>query len=417
MAEEAKSAGDVAYRAKNFDEAISKYTSAMELNAEATNDWLLKIYSNRCAVYTANQNYPSALKDANKCISLDATWVKGYVRKGDVCFRLHKFDESIDAYEKAIVLAPADAAVYTTKKNASAKALQEESRKSITIVQANGRLGEVQSSCIKYILGCFIVYSLPLRWIPLLGSYVPPALSYYAYIAFAILTILKSIIECYNTLGWPTLSVKYFARIAHIDGSQLYLGILLLGSRPYLLAMLPILLQIAVQNADLFIPSIIQQIPQIKALVGSRVAQAVPILDQIEQGLRTPQAVTLLKEEVSKLGCSFEVMQGFFVLIELVLPTRNFIMCYIWWQYLLTRYTSDSSGKMKQAFSLLDDQLSGFFQHRYCPAFVGKFYAVIRNFGKNQAEKKQRNGSQEESGSTGGFLSGLKNAASSCTVQ
>ncbi len=98
------------------------------------------------------------------------------------------------------------------------------------------------------------------------------------------------------------------------------------------------------------------------------------------------------------------------------MPTRNIMMCYMWWQYLLTRYTRDSSGKMKLAFGQIDGQIFSITTHKHCPGLVGKGYGYIRSFLKSQANKQQRTASGEASGSGGGFMSDIKNNLGNCTI-
>lgn len=63
--EEAKAAGNAAHKAKKYAEAVAHYTTAIE--ADPTNHVL---YSNRSASNAAQEEYTSALLDANKCIEL-----------------------------------------------------------------------------------------------------------------------------------------------------------------------------------------------------------------------------------------------------------------------------------------------------------------------------------------------------------
>ena len=45
-----------------------------------------------------------------------------------------------------------------------------------------------------------------------------------------------------------------------------------------------------------------------------------------------------------------EVLQGIFLIIELMLPTRNAVLMFLWWQYLQMRYMADKSGDLIEAF-------------------------------------------------------------------
>jgi len=66
-------------REGKFPEAIEEYTIA--IRRDPTNPAL---YSNRCMAYTKVMDFGSAIKDADKGLELDDTFVKLYVRKANV---------------------------------------------------------------------------------------------------------------------------------------------------------------------------------------------------------------------------------------------------------------------------------------------------------------------------------------------
>ncbi len=318
VAEVAKDAGDAAYREKNFSEGIFQYSKAISDGGAMGSDWLKKVYSNRSAVHSLNLNYPYALSDAQKCIELDSEWVKGYARKGDCCFCLRKWDDSIAAYERASNLAPAlEKASYKSKLDAAVKARDREASASgnklvSVILPVTGTIRDIHSKLTSYTLIAFVVHFLPLRWIPVLGSYIPPSLNSMAYTVFALISIVKVLMEVYFTIGRPTMSMAYAFKVMTVEDSHLLLlSTLLFGNRPYLLAMLPIVLHLAVSNVSSIVNWMLEVIPQIKSvnLIKFK-AELMLMLDNVEQGLKTPQVVHLMSEELGKLGATCEVMQG-----------------------------------------------------------------------------------------------------------
>ena len=62
--------------------------------------------------------------------------------------------------------------------------------------------------------------------------------------------------------------------------------------------------------------------------------------------------------QIFKMAATVEVYQGIFHIFELVLPSRNLIGLYLWWQYLRMRYMLDSTGQMKAAFYELDMKIT-----------------------------------------------------------
>lgn len=66
----------------------------------------IQAYSNRAASYTKLGAMPEALKDAEKCIELDPTFVKGYTRKGAVQFFMKDHEKALETYQEGLKLEP-----------------------------------------------------------------------------------------------------------------------------------------------------------------------------------------------------------------------------------------------------------------------------------------------------------------------
>jgi len=95
-AAEAKERGNALFKAGDFPGAIKEYTEAIKRNPSDA-----KLYSNRAACYTKLVEPNFALKDAEECIKLDPTFIKGYVRKGASLLALREKKKAEAAYAKA----------------------------------------------------------------------------------------------------------------------------------------------------------------------------------------------------------------------------------------------------------------------------------------------------------------------------
>ena len=62
-----------------------------------------KLYSNRSACYTKLMEFHMALKDAEKCIELDPTFIKGHLRKGAILMTLKENAKASQVRGLAIV--------------------------------------------------------------------------------------------------------------------------------------------------------------------------------------------------------------------------------------------------------------------------------------------------------------------------
>ncbi|KAL2180558.1 uncharacterized protein P884DRAFT_289932 [Thermothelomyces heterothallicus CBS 202.75] len=103
-AEELKALGNKAIAAKNFDEAIDKFTRAIALDP---NNHIL--YSNRSAAYASKKDWDKALSDAEKTTQLKPDWPKGWGRKGSALYGKGDLLGAHDAYEQGLKLDPNNA--------------------------------------------------------------------------------------------------------------------------------------------------------------------------------------------------------------------------------------------------------------------------------------------------------------------
>ncbi|KAJ6151776.1 heat shock protein STI1 [Penicillium chermesinum] len=104
MADALKAEGNKAFSAKDYPTAIAKFTEAIAIEPENQ-----VLFSNRSAVYAAQNEFQKALEDADKAISIKPDWSKGYLRKGAAQRGLGDLLAAHDAYEEALKLEPENA--------------------------------------------------------------------------------------------------------------------------------------------------------------------------------------------------------------------------------------------------------------------------------------------------------------------
>lgn len=92
-ADDLKAQGNIAFTAGSFDEAVSLYSAAIEV--DGTNHIL---YSNRAAAYLGASKNEEALEDADKAIQLNPAFMKSYYRKSTALQNLGKWKESWDTW-------------------------------------------------------------------------------------------------------------------------------------------------------------------------------------------------------------------------------------------------------------------------------------------------------------------------------
>merc|ERR1712046_335801 len=85
--------GNELFKEGMYPEAVAKYSEAMKRNPKAHVP-----YSNRAACYQKLMEWQLALKDADKCVEMDPTFVKGWSRKAGIHFFLKEYHKAMDAY-------------------------------------------------------------------------------------------------------------------------------------------------------------------------------------------------------------------------------------------------------------------------------------------------------------------------------
>ncbi|CAJ1928335.1 unnamed protein product [Sphenostylis stenocarpa] len=97
LADEEREKGNEFFKQQKYPEAVKHYTESIRRNPKDP-----RAYSNRAACYTKLGAMPEGLKDAEKCIELDPTFVKGYTRKGAVQYFMREYDKALETYREGL---------------------------------------------------------------------------------------------------------------------------------------------------------------------------------------------------------------------------------------------------------------------------------------------------------------------------
>jgi Ca2+-binding EF-hand superfamily protein/Arc/MetJ-type ribon-helix-helix transcriptional regulator len=100
-AEEFKILGDDAYKAGKLDDAINAYSEAIKLDESNC-----IYYSNRSAAYLKKGEAESALGDAESCLQVDPSFIKGYSRKAAALQAMKRYKEAADALKAGLTKDP-----------------------------------------------------------------------------------------------------------------------------------------------------------------------------------------------------------------------------------------------------------------------------------------------------------------------
>jgi len=99
-----KNEGNNFFKAKNYKEAIAKYTEAIQLDPTD-----VTFFSNRSACYAALEEWENAAEDGRQCIMVDNRFVKGYFRYALGLQNLGNLDGALDAIKRGLGVDSANA--------------------------------------------------------------------------------------------------------------------------------------------------------------------------------------------------------------------------------------------------------------------------------------------------------------------
>lgn len=132
ISQQVRAEGNELFKAGKFPESIAKYTEAIKRNPKDAAP-----FSNRAAAYMKLGEFPMAKKDCDRCLEIDPTFVKAYIRKGNIHFFMKEFHKCLTVYEKGLKLDP---------KN---KELQQGLMKTQIRIQEQQNSGQVDEAQVK----------------------------------------------------------------------------------------------------------------------------------------------------------------------------------------------------------------------------------------------------------------------------
>ena len=96
--------GNEAFKAGRYEDAVEKYTGAIELCCGGGDSVLdvAALFSNRSASYLKMNMYEESLNDANSCVEAKPGWIKGHYRKVVALKELKKWKETLLACKAAL---------------------------------------------------------------------------------------------------------------------------------------------------------------------------------------------------------------------------------------------------------------------------------------------------------------------------
>ncbi|CAM9264247.1 unnamed protein product [Phaeothamnion confervicola] len=197
--------------------------------------------------------------------------------------------------------------------------------------------------------------------------------------------ILCSLIPHHDTrqYGLEVLQMLEFATVL--------VNLIMMTQRPYFLVAIPILMT---QSTQLlwYISCLLQGVsPGKLRLLDASLDKVMPaMLGSLGWSSKPVNArFAQLSAKVAQQTAMLDVLFGIALVLELVLPRRNVMLCFIYWQFLQMRFMMDRSGDLKAAFRTVDSRIMALTSHRFCPATLGKLYAKLKHFLASKVNPEQ----------------------------
>ena len=412
--QEQKDEGNRAYSSGDFSAAINFFSAAISESAGVGENEFLKVcFSNRSAANLQLKKLQEALADASTCVELDQQWPKGWLRKGDALLASKSFTQAYNAYNQAKRLNPSDASIEGKLEQAMGGIRQEADRTSPRSTSStsssaataspsgNARFTTVMTYARYFLLLCAIL-SIP-----------PLGIKFYCFKAFSLISLVIYGLRLYSRNGFPQFNSNYAIQLfADEDAILFFQSAILVMSKPYITALGPIVLtelsRLIGENS-----SFLQDNPTF--------VQMKPLMDRFFPSLShmdfaSPVTFNKIRYALTTNAAVCEVVHGVFLLLEMLLPTRNMMMTVIWWQYLqmhymleTTRSGNEQSRHLKAAFAMADQRLSALIAHRMCPKIVGRGYSMLQKF---MADKVK----PQSAPASGAGTSGISSMMNKCSV-
>jgi len=146
-AEKYKEKGNDEFKKGNYDKAIEFYTYATEMDPKN------HIYlTNRSMCYAQMKKWDKSLRDADKSITLNKGWEKGFYRRGVACMALGQTKEAMDAFLTCTQLKPDNDDFRKSYDQARKELFKNMSDPEILKIEGNEcfKAGKIQDAINKY---------------------------------------------------------------------------------------------------------------------------------------------------------------------------------------------------------------------------------------------------------------------------
>ncbi|POM60779.1 Transmembrane protein [Phytophthora palmivora] len=412
-AEQAKDRGNRAFSAGLYSDAVACFSEALAIAPSAPNAHVF--YSNRSAAQLKLNKAQEALNDADQCLSLKPNWPKGYSRRGSALYALGRYADAYRAYKDGLSHEASNAGLLEGLRAVEAKLSTQRtgtsygasSSASTPPPAANLRgflLGNKRSmfQLYQFVLRSLILLCFVNFWIPMLLS------SYAAYSNFFKLALVNHVSYLAFTHGAPKWNAAYAQRLLLDPAAQVFFFCLVFWvSAPHGMAVMPVFL-LEMVHYFAYLQSLLQVLGLADSAVVTLVTSKalVPLTALIISEPSFPTLATRAKwaklyTRTPQVAANIDVAIGVALILEMLTPSRNFLLLVLYWQVLRVRYMI--SPQLQEAFRSLHTTILTLVNHPRCPAVVGTVYGKIHAFAVKMGDAAAQQ--QQAASGAGGLAS------------
>jgi stress-induced-phosphoprotein 1 len=403
-AKAAKDAGNAALSAKDFKKAVERYSEAIELDPDNSSGSLHIFHSNRCAAYLKQgeglglaerkQCNDKALQDAKKCTSLKPEWAKGFARKGAALHAKNMMTMAAEAYTKAVELDPsntgyqdslADASKSDERSRFGGSASQPASSSASTPVPPS--TGAPSTSLKDFMFGdkkkAFATFQYVLRTFMLVNFLIftfalgaSGMVAYYRFLKAAALNYSSFLLFHH---GVPKFNKAYLGKLVQDSTSHfLWYCFIFVMFPPMFVAIVPVVLSDFTHLAWYLSSAMEIVSPKVHTSFADITNKVMPVMMDNDRwgSYSANEKWRAVNANLPSLCADIEVGVGVIIIVQMVTPFRNFILLFVYWQFLRIRYIV--SPQIKGSFSTLDQKMGTVFNHKYAPPFFASGYDKLK---------------------------------------
>ncbi|RLN62231.1 hypothetical protein BBP00_00004912 [Phytophthora kernoviae] len=391
----AKDRGNRAFSAGRYADAVSSFSEALAIAPDAANAHVF--YSNRSAAQLKLGKAAEALQDAEQCVTRKPDWPKGYSRKGSALYALGQYPDAYRAYTDGLKREASNAGLLEGLRLVEGKLLNQRGSSPSTTSSApvaslrNFLLGDKRSifQLFQFVLRSLLLLCFLSFWIPV---FLP---SYFAFANFFKIAVLNHASYLFFTHGVPKWQASYAQRLLLDPAAQAFFFCLVFWvSEPHGMALMPVFLLEMVHFFS-YLTSLLQVLGLAESPLVTLVANKalVPLTARIISDPSWPALATKAKwaklyTRMPQVAANIEVVIGVALILELLTPSRNFLLLMLYWQVLRVRYMI--SPQLQEAFRILHMTILTVVNHPRCPAVLASVYGKIHTFAAKMADPQQQ---------------------------